>query len=126
MNVLRGVSCGLALFCMVGLAASFSGCSKKSPNKTATPDDNSKSPDVKPDKQLGGDDNSKKQNVAVNSGSQRSLDGGTLPVKAIKPGQAKSSVKAKSTDIDPQPANNKESGSSTKRGLRGPKLGSGR
>jgi hypothetical protein len=124
MNVLRGVSCWLAAFCVVALTVSLPGCNKKSTsNSTDTKADKS---NEKPSNQKPEGDNGKsgKQVVAGNSEkntSSRVSDGGdNSPVKARFPN------KATIDDKDPIPAAGKESGSGTKRKLRGPKLGSGR
>jgi len=118
MNVLRGVSCGLALFCLVGLTASLSGCSKKSPTGTAKTGD--KSPVGKTDKTDDKPANAKTpdnngQNLGAKDGNK---DSGTKPDNGDP-----SPVKKKSDEVvDPPTVGKKESGSGTRRKLRGPKL----
>jgi hypothetical protein len=120
MNVLRGVSCWLALFCLVGLGAALPGCSKKSSAGTAKSVDRSQ--DNKTNDNTG---KSKSSGADINDGSSRTIatssaNGGTLPVKAKIP------TKAKSNETDPPTVDKTESGSGTKRKLRGPKLDSDR
>ena len=114
MYVLRGVSRWLAVICMLGLAASFTGCSKKSPS-----DSGGKSPDAKTTEvgtgQNGGD-------PGKNGGGR----GKTNDNDGKSPVKAKSPTQPKSNGGDPTPARTDDSGSGLKSKIRGPKLGSGR
>jgi hypothetical protein len=107
MYVLRGVSRWLAVFCMLGLAASFTGCSKKSPS-----DSGGKSPDAK----------TTEVGTGHNGGGPRQ----TIDNDGKSPVKAKSPTQPKSNGGDPTPARTDDSGSGLKSKIRGPKLGSGR
>jgi len=112
MNV-RGVSCVLAVLCLLGLVFFLSDCSRKPPSGT-TPDEKQ---NEQPDKQPGNEEN--QQALDADSGKY-SANGGQLPVEARTP------TKRTLTDDDPPTVQNKDSGSSLKRKLRGPKIGNDR
>ena len=141
MYVLRGVSRWLAVICMLGLAASFTGCSKKSPSDSGGKSPDAKTTEVGTGHNGGGPrqtiDNDGKSPVKAKSPTQPKSNGGdpgkngggrgkTNDNDGKSPAKAKKPTEAKANGGDPIPDKKDESGSGLKNKIRGPKLGSGR